>query len=178
MKPVALRQATAKGANPALADRHGWTALHHACKNQDAELAAVLLAAGSCRFVQEAAPCDTRRPPLDLAAGSKAVRAVFLSCVDYWQRRRHGGHSWAMKRVVLAMMLVRQRLDARPRAPSPSSAAGPARALPAAHAAAAPPSCLQRERPAARCLVHLPEEVWLLMCAFLRGADFPTRAGK
>ena len=82
--------------------------------------------------------------PEDVAKDA-AARKVFASGVDYWQRKLHGGHSRAMKRAVLAMMLVRQRLDAE------AAAAG------AAHA-----------------LVHLPEEIWLLMCAFLRSADFCT----
>ena len=74
------------------------------------------------------------------------MRAVFLSGVDYWQHRRHGGHSWEMRQVVLALMLTRQRLDN-----------------------AAPPT------PAAGALVHLPEEIWLLMLGFLRSADYPPQ---
>ena len=125
----------------------GFTALHNACSHQNAEMTSLLLVAGGCRFALEAAPATTRRVPLELADDSKegkAVRAVFLSGVDYWQRTRHGGHSWAMRQVVLGLMLTRQRLDnAAPQAP-------------AAHA-----------------LVHLPEEIWLLMLGFLRSADFP-----
>ena len=112
-------------------------------------MASLLLVAGGCRFALEDAPAETRRTPLELAKDAKegrAVRAVFLSGVDYWQRRRHGGHSWAMRQVVLAVMLARQRLDA---APPPILGGGGARAL-----------------------VHLPEEIWLLMCGFLRSADF------
>ena len=136
----------------------GWTALHHACGNEraeqaeQAEMVSLLLVAGSCRFALEAEPRQTRRPPLALAGDGKegkAVRAVFLSGVDYWQRKLHGGHSWAMKQMLRVLMLIRQRLDAAPA----TTAAVPATA--------------------ARALVHLPEEIWLLMCGFLRSADFP-----
>ena len=65
------------------------------------------------------------------------------SCIlYYWQRRRHGGHAWAMKEAVMTLLLVRQRLDG-PAAPA-----------------------------AASLLAHLPEEIWLAVCAFLRSADF------
>ena len=146
----------------------GWTALHTACYITHAAIVTLLLVAGADRFAAETLPddkygredrldgasLDTRRLPLALADGSKegdAVRAVFLSGVDYWQRRRHGGHSWAMRQVVLAVMLVRQRLNT-----AATAAGGTATATPGQVA-----------------LVHLPEEIWLLMCGFLRSADFP-----
>ena len=47
-----------------------------------------------------------------------------------------------------ALLLVRQRLGVRA----------------AAH--------LEALAPQARTLPHLPEEIWLAVCAFLRGADF------
>ena len=125
------------------------TALHHACAKKDAEAASLLLVAGSCRFAlcraEHGAGVPLTETPLALAGNDKAVRAVFLSGIDYWQRRRHGGHSWAMRQVVLAVMLARQRLDAAP----PAILGGGARAL-----------------------VHLPEEIWLLVCGLLRSADF------
>ena len=83
---------------------------------------------------------------VDAAKGFKAVLDLFASGVDYWQRRRHGGHSWAMKEAVLALMLTRQRLD---NAPAPELLD---------HAAA------ESHR--------LPEEMWLRACSFLRSADF------
>ena len=63
-----------------------------------------------------------------------------------------------MRDVVLAVMLVRQRLDA---APQTAAAARPTRRRRAIAAANT-----------AHTLVHLPEEIWLLMCGFLRSADF------
>ena len=116
------------------------SALHDACNASlaNADLVSLLLVGGSCRFLRDASGAS----PLDIARGrgDKHVLAAFASGVDYWQRRRHGGHAWVLKRVVATMLLVRQRLIG---APPPTAA-----------------------------LVHLPEEVWLLVCAFLRGADF------
>ena len=100
----------------------------------------VLLLAGGCRFLRD----DGGKTPLDCAGGHQVVRKVFASGVDYWQRRRHGGHSWALKEAVTTLLLVRQRLDAL--------------------------------APAAALLVHLPEEIWLAVCAFLRSADFMPNA--
>ena len=73
-----------------------------------------LLTAGSCRFALALATpgAEPSLPPLALAGDDKAVRAVFLSGVDYWQRRLHGGHSWVMRQVVKTLLLVRQRLAA------------------------------------------------------------------
>ena len=154
-------------------DCDGRTALHLAALQRNAEMASLLLVAGGCRFARETDPTDTRRTPLELADDSKegkAVRAVFLSGVDYWQRRRHGGHSWAMRQVVLALLLVRQRLDAAPAAPA--TARRTTRQSRVAGASATP-------RAAAQALVHLPEEIWLLVCGFLRSADFlPRKATK
>merc|ERR1712086_1200790 len=84
------------------------TALHDACTKQSAEIVEVLLLAGGCRFLRD----DDGKTPLDLAAGHKGVLKVFASGVDYWQRTRHGGHSWALKEAVTSLLLVRQRLDA------------------------------------------------------------------
>ena len=89
------------------------------------------------------------------------MRAAFLSGVDYWQRTLHGGHSWAMRRVMEALMLTRQRLDA----PAPAAREVTTRVTRRRSAATA--------ALAARTLVHLPEEIWLLVCGSLRSADFP-----
>ena len=127
---------------------HGWTALHYACSGidgQTAEMVSLLLVAGSCRFSPEASPATSRKTPLELASDNKEVRAVFLSGVDYWQRRRHIGHGWAMKEIVRTLLLVRQRLGTHALA-NPAHAAGG--------------------------LPHLPEEIWLAALGFLRSADF------
>ena len=146
----------AKGIDHRIVDTGGYvckTALHYACANKDAAMVSLLLVAGSCRFAlcygdgdEHGYDVPLTETPLSLAGDDTAVRCVFLSGVDYWQRRRHGGHSWAMRQVVLAIMLARQRLDD---APTPILGGG-----------------------GARVLVHLPEEIWLLMCGFLRSADF------
>ena len=164
------------GSDIGLGHRDPWdgkTALHYACENNNAEMASLLLVAGGCRFALEAAPAETRRTPLDLVGvetgdtkEARAVRAVFLSGVDYWQRRRHGGHSRAMRQTVLALMLVRQRLDARP---PPTPTAWVAVRTPRRRRT----SAATDTAPRVRALVHLPEEIWLLMCGFLRSADFP-----
>ena len=107
----------AKGIDHRLrANDNQWTALHAACANENAETTSLLLMAGSCRF---ALASETQwggaitETPLALAGGDKAVLKVFASGVDYWQRRRHGGHSWVTKEAVITLLLVRQRLDAR-----------------------------------------------------------------
>ena len=74
---------------------------------------------------------------------------VFASGVDYWWRRLHGRHGWAMKEVVRTLLLVRQRLDAHALAEPAPAAAGALLPLP-----------------------HLPEEIWLAALGFLRSADF------
>ena len=121
----------------------GRNALHLVCASKHAALAAHLLAAGGCRFTLDLHG-DTA---VALAAGDAAVLKVFASGVDYWQRKRHGGHAWAMKEVAWTLLLVRQRLCAQAlAAPGPAAAPG--------------------------ALSHLPEEIWLAACGFLRSADF------
>ena len=131
------------------------TALHRICELKHAALAAHILTAGGCRFA-----LDKRgQTPLALAAGDKAVLKVFASGVDYWQRRRHGGHSWATREAVTTLLLVRQRLDAQGAA-----------AVPQGHRALRSRSRSLAQ--AAAQLPHLPEEIWLAACGFLRSADF------
>ena len=138
----------------------GQTALHHACRKNNAETVLRLLVAGSCRFALDNAAPGIRRTPLALAEAGKAgdaVRAAFLSGVDYWQRHRHAAHSRAMREVMRAVMLARQHLDAAPQTAVAVRSTRPRRRCTAV---------------AASTLVHLPEESWLLMCSFLRSADF------
>ena len=147
--------------------KHGnCTALHDACKDLHGatrtEMVGLLLTAGGCRFQLN----DDGQTPLDLAGGDKHVSKLFASGVDYWQRRRHGGHAWAMKAAVTTLLLVRQRLG-RCAAPTPAPPApAQGRALRSSAARAKSPA-----RPPAP-LPHLPEEIWLAACAFLRSADF------
>ena len=133
----------------------GRTALHEVCAAKHAALAEHLLIAGGCRFSLTATGHDRNYAytkagdtALALAAGDKAVAKVFASGVDYWQRRHHGRHGWAMKDAVHTLLLVRQRLNA--------------------HALAAPGPAQW----AAGTLPHLPEEIWLAALGFLRSADF------
>jgi len=136
--------------------------LHMACTQRSAELAELLLLAGSCRFLLD----DDGYVPLDHADGDKGVVAVFASGVDYWQRKRHGGHSWTMREAITALLLVRQRLGARAAVALVPAPAAQGRVL---RSATVRPKA-KAKAPAA--LPHLPEEIWLGMCCFLRGADF------
>ena len=135
------------------------TALHVACKNlrgaARVEMAGLLLLLGGCRFRLDGGGST----PLALAGGDTGVLKVFASGVDYWRRTRHGGHARALREAVVALLLVRQRLG---------------------HQAAAPAhGRVLRSRSAAlaHALPHLPEEIWLAACVFLRGADFMPSAG-
>ena len=77
------------------------------------------------------------------AGGEAAVRKVFASGIDYWQRTRHGGHAWVMKEVVRTAMLIRNRLKDH----TPAS-------------------------PAVVVFPDVPEEIWLAVLGFVRSADF------
>ena len=146
--------ASAKGIALSCRSPHsGRMALHDVCASKHAALVEHLLIAGGCRFALTTAghgydhSNDAGDTALALAAGDKAVAKVFASGVDYWQRRLHGRHGWAMKEAARTLLLVRQRLDMHAlAAPAPAAAAG---ALP-----------------------HLPEEIWLAALGFLRSADF------
>ena len=118
------------------------TALMAACKKGHHAIAAMLLTAGSCRFQID----NTGSTALSWAENSKVVK-VFLRGVDYWTRQQHGSHLRCMQDAVHAVFLTRQRLDAHV-----GKALGTLR-LP-------------------RTLPHVPEEIWHLVCSFLRSADF------
>jgi len=151
------------------------TALHHATTEaNDAPtcikvLEAVLIG-GGCRFATRVcrhegcggarAGCLWCRMTPRALAKSALTRAVYASGCDYWQLRHCRRHSRGMKGAILAVMLCRQRLDARA-LPAPAEA----------HGRGSRASRQRQRRPAA--LAHLPEEIWLATCAFLRSADFP-----
>ena len=135
------------------------SALHGACTLQRADVVEALLLAGGCRFLRD----DGGNTPLDLAAGNTDVLKVFASGINYWQRKRHGRHSWAMKEAIATLLLVRQRLDAQGAASVPP-------AVPQGHRALRSRSLAPTH--AAVRLPHLPEEIWLAACGFLRSADF------
>ena len=136
----------------------GVTPLHRACRKEgNPAVAALVLVGGGDRFAQTTKHGNT---PLQKTT-SKAIRELFRLGVDYWQRRRHTQHAHAMRQAVLALLLTRQRLDA---------CALPAPAAPARGRATR--ASRQRQQPPRALLVHLPEEIWLLFCTFLRSADF------
>ena len=118
-------------------------------------MAGLLRAAGGCRFRRNGGGST----PLALAGGDKGVLEAFASGVDHWRRTRHGGHARALREAVVALLLVRQRFGHQAAAPAHG------RGLRARSAALA------------RALPHLPEEIWLAACVFLRGADFMPSAG-
>ena len=124
------------------------TVLHTASALGKAEHVAVLLAAGACRFQRD----DLGRLPAERGRHTAKVVEAFASGVDYWRRRRHRGQAPAMGEVVRTLLLTRQRLGAR---------RAPGRTAPRT-----------RRRAAAPPLPHLPEEIWLRLCGFLRSADF------
>ena len=151
--------ALAKGIDLNHRNQHsGHTALHEACARKHAALAGHLLIAGGCRFALTSPQRFYRdngwhdehggETALELAAGDKAVAKVFATGVDYWLRRLHGRHGWAMKEAARTLLLVRQRVGAG--------------ALAVAGPAPGPPGVLP----------HLPEEIWLAALGFLRSADF------
>jgi len=128
-------------------DGDGDTLLHDACNvvnsHEAMDVAKVLLMGGSCRFMVN----REGKTALDMARKNPSVHkdlhTLFASGIDYWQRKHHDGHSYAMRQVVTTALLLRQRLDAK------SSPLGVLPELP-----------------------ELPEEIWLNLCTFLRSADF------
>ena len=148
--------------NPQIDNR---AALHIACWKRNTELAELLLLAGGCRFLLD----DGGDAPLDHAEGDKGVVAVFASGVDYWQRKRHRGHSRAMREAVTALLLARQHLGGRAAVAAPPNPPAQGRALRSTTARA---QAQASSAPAPLPLPHLPQEIWLAVCCFLRSADF------
>jgi ankyrin repeat protein len=141
----------------------GLTALHIASAGNDTDAVHALLMGGGCRFKQTTAsgsedvmlhPTVAGTLPFGLATET-AVRQLFLAGVDYWQRKNHAHHSWAMKQVVRTVLRIRQRQcrSGSPAAPHPrgrAAAEGGTQRLP-------PP---------------MPAEMWMEVLRFLRSADF------
>jgi ankyrin repeat protein len=115
--PVVRVLVTAKGTTDInRVDGDGNTLLHDACNfiNSDKaiDIATVLLIGGSCRFIAN----REGNTPLDMAKKNPSVykdlHTLFASGIDYWQRKHHADHSYAMRQVVTTALLIRQRLDA------------------------------------------------------------------
>lgn len=79
------------------------------------------------------------------------VRTLFASGIDYWQRKHHTHHSLAMKKVLLTLLLVAQRMGVH----AVTSAQSNDRHMVVRHP-----------------LPLLPEELWLEVLGFLRSSDF------
>ena len=89
-------------------------ALHIAAFFGHTETVRAILLGGGCRFkLNHAYARGTVRACFSLTVDSPAglaVHSVLRSGVDYWQRRHHAHHSWAMKQVVQAILLAGHRL--------------------------------------------------------------------
>ena len=120
-----------------------------------------LLLGGGCRFKLTTDKYYLRQgtagdgTPLGMTTNAD-VRTLFASGIDYWQRKHHAHHSWAMKQVVLTLLLVAQRMGVHAEITQPLALSGDAH-TPVQH----PPLSLP----------HLPEEIWLELLGFLRSAD-------
>jgi hypothetical protein len=123
-----------------------------------------LLLGGGCRFKLTTSTFYLRQgtagdgTPLGMTTNPD-VRTLFASGIDYWQRKHHAHHSWAMKEVVLTLLLVAQRMRAHADITQPLAISSDAH---------------QPVQHQPRSLPLLPEEIWLELLGFLRSAD--TRA--
>ena len=132
------------------------TPLHDVvCNGHNPDLVRVILVGGGCRFKVTSAPVYLAvglpgdGTPFGMATEHETeVRKLFQSGIDYWQRKNHREHSWAMKRVIVTLLTIRLRLFID------------------GEAAAAEQGEPPQQRP------HLPEEIWLEAAKFLRSADF------
>ena len=140
------------------------TPLHYACYRNQLAMVRALLLGGGCRFRLTTDTCFLREgtggdgTPLGITTNAD-VRTMFASGIDYWQRRHHAHHSWAMKQVALTLLLVAQRRGVHAATSTQSGAP---------HTAVQyPPMSLPL----------LPEELWLEVLGFLRSADFTAAMG-
>jgi ankyrin repeat protein len=150
-----------KEVNASAATTNGVTPLHDACWGNHPGMVRALLLGGGCRFKLTTNTFYLRRgtagdgTPLGITTNAN-VRTVFASDIDYWQRKHHAHHSWAMKEVVLTLLLVAQRMGAHADTTQPLTLSSDAH----------PPV---QHQP--RSLPLLPEEIWLELLGFLRSAD-------
>ena len=142
----------------------GMTPLHLACYRNHSGMVRALLLGGGCRFKLTthahllSLGTSGDGTPLGMATDND-VRTLFASGIDYWQRKHHAHHSWAMKQVVLTLMLVAQRMGVHATTSTQSG----------------DPHTAVQHLPLS--LPLLPEELWLEVLGFLRSADFTAAMG-
>ena len=152
----------ADGVNINQATDDGITPLHAACWQNHTGVVRALLLGGGCRFKLTTNSYYLRQgtandgTPLGMTTNAN-VRTLFDSGIDCWQRKHHAHHSWAMKQVVLTLLLAAQRMAVHAHITQPLALPSDAH-TPVQHH---PPS-----------LPLLPEEMWLELLGFLRSADF------
>ena len=150
-----------KEVNANAATTTGMTPLHYACDCYPGMVRTLLLG-GGCRFKLTTDKLYLRQgtagdgTPLGMTTNAD-VRTLFASGIDYWQRKHHAHHSWAMKEVVRTLLLVAQRMGVHADITQPLALSSDAH-TPVQHQ---PPS-----------LPRLPEEIWLELLGFLRSAEF------
>ena len=152
----------------------GATPLHVACLMNQPGMVRALLLGGGCRCTRATDLPQTKyrygdfyemfdgkstagdRTPFGMTTNSD-VRTLFATGIDYWQRKHHTHHSWAMKQLVWTLLLASHRMDAR---------TGSAQS----HARRSDGHTPIQHQPLP--LPLLPEEIWLEVLGFLRSADF------
>ena len=118
----------------------GSTPLHVACRQNHPGMVRALLLGGGCRFKLTTDTYYLRQgtagdgTPLGMTTNAD-VRTLFASGIDYWQRKHHAHHSWAMKQVVLTLLLVAQRMGVHADITQPLALSGDAH-TPVQHPAA------------------------------------------
>jgi hypothetical protein len=135
---------------------HGTTALHYAsfCGKQDA--ARTLLLGGGCRIKLTtdnhllSHGTAGNGTPLGMTTDTN-MRTLFASGMDYWQRKHHVHHSWAMKQVVFTLLLVQHSFAARHQDQDQQQ---------------------QQHHRQPQQQPRLPVEMWWMVCCYLRSADF------
>ena len=116
----------------------GCTALHKASANGHVGVVRALLLRGACRL-RLSGDGDS---PLDVAKNA-AVREVFSSGVDYWQRKHHAGHARALQDLVLTVALAQQRFKNTVCAHGSARLCTRSKTLPASRRWRQPPPCAE-----------------------------------